>query len=81
MGPIYNNHYARILTATNMGRAGKFVHLWDPPQPRQVEPAPLKAPDTAETLKLLEQLSELRDKGILTDEEFETKKKDILSRL
>jgi uncharacterized protein (DUF697 family) len=37
--------------------------------------------ESAEIYKSLEQLASLRDKGILTEEEFEAKKKELLSRL
>lgn len=36
------------------------------------------APQTDDTVNQLKQLAELRDQGILTDEEFEAKKKQIL---
>jgi hypothetical protein len=37
-----------------------------------------RADDTAEQIR---KLAELRDSGVLTDEEFETKKRELLSRL
>ena len=36
---------------------------------------------TSEPIEQLRQLSELRDAGVLTDEEFEAKKADILGRI
>ena len=36
---------------------------------------------TAENIELLEKLGELRDKGILSEKEFQEKKKEILEKL
>ena len=41
----------------------------------------MKYNDLRDFIAQLEKLGELRDKGILTNEEFEVKKKEILSRL
>lgn len=46
--------------------------------PASVAPPPPSAPDPIEQLR---RLGELRDAGVLTDEEFAAKKADILSRL
>ena len=46
-----------------------------PPTPQQ--PAPY-SPDVTEQIR---KLAELRDQGILTDEEFQSKKKELLSKL
>ncbi|MGI9624056.1 MAG: SHOCT domain-containing protein [Acidimicrobiales bacterium] len=54
------------------------------PAPQQyAEPAPAPAPAPAEPeepayMAELNQLASLRDSGVLTDEEFEAKKKQIL---
>ncbi len=45
------------------------------------EPSEDKAEPADENMALLQQLAELHDKGILSDEEFETKKKDLLDRI
>ena len=42
----------------------------------EVPPAPAAAPDPIEKLK---ELGELRDKGVLTDEEFEAQKAKLLA--
>ena len=76
IGPVFSNHYACILTAINMGRAGKLAHIWDPPKPQIA--APSATPAAAETLQLLAQLGDLRDKGILTEEELQEKKRKLL---
>jgi hypothetical protein len=63
-----------------------------PPQPAVVPPAPQPSlgspPAPAERdstpeqiMALLKQLGELRDAGVVTPEEFEAKKKDLLDRL
>ena len=41
---------------------------------------PARAPDTASTLGELQKLGDLRDRGILSDEEFEAMKARILAR-
>ena len=46
------------------------------PQTSQPAPAPASQPDMIEQLK---QLAELRDQGVLTDEEFATQKARILA--
>jgi hypothetical protein len=38
-------------------------------------------PDSNDSSRLIEQLMALRDKGALTDEEFQRKKAEILSRI
>ncbi len=67
--------------------------ITDPPQeifiqtppistPTYQEPSPLTAPSLEDDIFLkIEKLAELKAKGILTDEEFTLKKKDLLSRL
>jgi len=47
------------------------------------EPAPpsVEAAPSADIPNQLRQLAELRDKGIITEDEFEAKKKDLLSRM
>jgi len=48
-----------------------------PPEPAY---APPEAPSTQDTLAELQQLGELHQKGILTDEEFNIQKAKILAR-
>ena len=50
------------------------------PTPAAAPAAPAAAPEPAEPAYMaeLEQLASLRDAGVLTDEEFDTKKKQIL---
>ena len=44
-------------------------------------PAPAAGPSSAELAALLSSLADLRDKGAITAEEFESKKADILARM
>ena len=56
--------------------------VFSPPQAAAAAPAsgsPAAAAD--DILKTIERLAELRQKGVLTDEEFAAKKADLLSRL
>ena len=48
----------------------------DAPAPAQAAPAPSAPSDT--TVEQIKQLAELRDQGILTEEEFSSKKKKLL---
>jgi hypothetical protein len=48
-----------------------------PAQPQQATPAPAQ-PDYTDYTAELEQLAELKSQGILTEEEFQAKKKQIL---
>nr|WP_246430038.1 SHOCT domain-containing protein [Schaalia hyovaginalis] len=51
-----------------------------PPQPTPV-PASAPTPAIPDVAEQLSKLGHLRDAGILTEEEFATKKADLLSRL
>ncbi len=51
------------------------------PAPLQTRSAPASAQGHADLLALLEKLGQLRDAGILTPDEFNAKKTDLLSRL
>jgi len=48
-----------------------------------VEPMVAVAPNTAsnDVIELLEKLGILRDSGVLTQEEFDTKKQELMARL
>ena len=76
---LINNtaHEARatILQAQNTMRYSQQVPPTAPPAPTVPEPA------AADPLVQLQKLGELRDAGILTTEEFESKKAEILSRM
>lgn len=49
-----------------------------PPQQQYAEPAPAAAPAGADPIAQLTELGELRDSGVLTDEEFAAQKAKIL---
>lgn len=51
------------------------------PQKKEVESDSAKAQTREEILATLKELGSLKEAGILTDEEFETKKKELLARL
>ena len=44
-------------------------------------PQPSKAGDSSSVLALIEQLGQLKEKGLLTEEEFSAKKTELLKRL
>ncbi|WP_141576062.1 SHOCT domain-containing protein [Actinomadura sp. WMMA1423] len=53
-----------------------------PVQPTPLQSAPaVQATSSEQVMALLKQLGELRDAGVVTPEEFEAKKKDLLDRL
>lgn len=62
-----------------------FPQAPQPPAPLPAPPEPAPADTRANTpeqvMALLKQLGELRDAGVVTPEEFEAKKKDLLDRL
>lgn len=48
------------------------------PPPQYAEPAPAAAPAEPDYMAELEQLAAMKGRGIITDEEFEAKKKQLL---
>ncbi len=73
---------AEELTDEQLAQAAKQLGIqpeemsdeeWD-----EVESADAEDPGEDDYLEELERLADLRDKGIITDEEFETKKKQLL---
>ena len=53
----------------------------DPPPPQQFAPPMQPSPGSDDIFNLIEQLANLRQKGVLTDEEFSAKKAELLSRI
>jgi hypothetical protein len=51
------------------------------PASPMVQPSSVAAKPASDIFTALEKLGELRDKGILSDEEFASKKAELLSRL
>jgi putative oligomerization/nucleic acid binding protein len=54
---------------------------WTPPIPPAARPAPSPGGQAGDVAARLRQLDELRDTGLLTDEEFEAKKTELLQEL
>ena len=66
-----------------MAEAGRHEAA-EQPEAAPVSPAPAKraAPsEGGDAIATIERLADLRDRGILTDEEFAKKKADLLDRL
>lgn len=63
----------------NQGRADEATGRLETRSPSQQPTTP--SGDASSILNLLEQLGQLREKGILTDEEFASKKAELLKRL
>jgi hypothetical protein len=74
------------LAERRAAKAGGAPQDQAPPEQAQdqapPEPAPAQATSsTDDQLSELKQLGELHDQGVLTDEEFEAKKKEVLDAL
>ena len=68
----------RSLVADKMGVRGDFEPAEEEaPQAAAAPAAPVAAPEEDYTAQL-EKLAGLRDKGVITDEDFEAKKKQLL---
>jgi hypothetical protein len=59
-------------------KKGRVTQMKKPMQAEQTAPS---AAQTPSNIELLQQLASLKDAGILTEEEFQTKKAEILKRL
>jgi tetratricopeptide (TPR) repeat protein len=70
----WSNQNDITLCCLNMVKAGKFTSLWSNDHNPQME-------DSKSPIELLKNLAELRKLGIITEEDFETKKKELLSRI
>lgn len=74
----------RMMAASQFEHMSTDFHMIDPPSaynPPFVPPAPTYQSTGADPLKQIEKLSELRDKGALTQEEFDQKKTELLKRI
>ena len=67
----------RSYVQSKAGMREDFSSREEPAEAAAPSPAPAAAPEP-EYVRELERLSQLRDQGILSDEEFEAKKKQIL---
>lgn len=72
------NHAVHEARIEEQRRANTMTYSQQAPPPAPAAPAPAAAPDPIEQLR---KLGELRDAGVLTDEEFEAKKAAILARM
>ncbi len=79
--PHFSKGFQEILMSIQMGMSGKTSQIassMSKASPEQSEPAQTSNPDVFQVLK---QLAELKDKGVITEVEFENKKKELLARL
>jgi len=67
----------RSYVQSKTGMREDFSSREEPAEAAAPSPSPAAAPEP-EYVRELERLSQLRDQGILSDEEFEAKKKQIL---
>lgn len=75
----FDDTLVKMATGMNMGISGKLEAIWsEPATDSQATQAKVLSSEIIETLK---KLGDLKDAGVLTDAEFELKKKDLLSRL
>ena len=73
-------HEAHMMTIAQMGQRGALKNIWEPPAPVSQPSAPATQSST-EVMKLLEQLAALRERGLVTEQEFQQKKSELLARL
>jgi hypothetical protein len=67
----------RSFVQSRLGTKEDFSSREEPAEAAAAAPAPAAAPEP-EYVGELERLAQLRDQGILSDEEFEAKKKQLL---
>jgi len=67
----------RSFVQSRVGAKEDFSSREEPTEAAAVAPAPAAAPEP-EYVGELERLSQLRDQGIITNEDFEAKKKQLL---
>ncbi|MEY4489095.1 MAG: hypothetical protein RIQ79_1603 [Verrucomicrobiota bacterium] len=78
--PLISGPGLALAAPTNFA-APPTQNNWTAPRPSPVAPAPAFDQNSASLVQLLEKLGQLRDAGVLTQEEFNAKKADLLSRL
>lgn len=74
--PVPQETLQWILTGINMTIAGQLSEIWSPSQSQASSSQP-----SSDAMDLLKQLGELKAQGIITETEFEQKKKELLARL
>jgi Short C-terminal domain len=68
----------RSYVEDRLGVREDFSSPQDQPAAQAAEPAPASAASEPDYVSELERLAQLRDQGIITDDDFEVKKKQIL---
>src|SRR5215218_7702732 len=68
----------RSYVEDKLGGREDFSSPQDQPAAQAAEPAPAPVASEPDYVSELERLAQLRDQGILTDDEFEAKKKQLL---
>ena len=64
----------------NMAREGRLGSLCDPPESDQGKAGPKKSREQ-DIFEAIRKLAELRDLGVLSEDEYQAKKDELLSRL
>ncbi len=78
--PYFSGDASIILTALDLARAGRIAELFRSPEPEPEPTAPQPLPSAQpDIFASIQQLGQLRDQGLITEEEFETKKAELLS--
>ncbi len=72
-----------VVTYQTYGQQAPPQQQWQQPTPSQAPPqqAPQPAGASPDVTEQIRKLGELRDQGILTEEEFQTKKRELLAKL
>jgi hypothetical protein len=73
-----SNRVSRRQANRSEGQQQEEAQAQAAPQAPQQTPTPSAAPDAPSDVEQLEQLAQLHEQGILTDEEFAAKKQQIL---
>ena len=69
---------AGTATAVSNNVSRRQAERWNAQEAEQVAAAPVQAAPQDDTVAELQQLAQLKDQGILTQEEFDAKKRQIL---
>jgi Short C-terminal domain len=73
-----SNRVSRRQANRSEGRQQEMQAQAAPPQAAQQAPPPSAGPEAPSDIEQLQQLAKLHEQGILTDDEFAAKKKQIL---
>ena len=80
---MFTGDFNEMLTVLNMGISGRLANIWEeqPAATSRVAQSSGSASIGDDIFEKLKKLDELRKVGIVSDAEFEEKKKELLSRL